>query len=71
MKDYDDLWRISKNKLGIDSDKLRTILEEKSIKPSLDKDWIGELLREQWKAHWLDYKDLPRDLEKLFDEVNL
>ena len=69
MKDYDDLWRISRSDLKINSQKLRTILNNRSIPVELESGWI-KYLEESWKRHSRLYKDIPKDLEVIFNEIN-
>lgn len=72
MKDFDDLWRISKSKdKPINWQKLKKLLTDRMIKVSLNKDWITDSMRELWRVHASEYEDLPKDLNSLFEEVNL
>lgn len=69
MKDFDDLWRIVKSDIHIDLKKLGELLDEKSIEAHLDLDWIV-FLEGAWKRHLKTYKDIPKELRVVFNEVN-
>lgn len=71
LKDFDDLWRLSQNNPSLKVEKLKTILKERKILPTLDKEWIGKQMNESWKSHRKRYKDLPESLEEVFKEVNV
>jgi hypothetical protein len=70
MKDFDDLWRISKAGKKIDKGDLETLLKSLKTAPNLKPEWIDAAMEESWRNHISDYEDLPTDLHKLFDEVN-
>lgn len=70
MKDYDDLWRLSKSKVSIDSKKLKALAKKRDIPLSLDTHWIGPDLEKMWGSHIKRYQDLPETLLELFDDVN-
>lgn len=69
MKDFDDLWRISKADLQINSKKLNSILKERGISSQLESEWVS-YLEQSWKRHSKSYKDIPKDLSSVFLEVN-
>ena len=70
MKDFDDLWRLSKGDIGINTIKLQKLLKQRKTESSLNVEWIGSEMKRDWKAHSSKYKDLPTDLNELFIEVN-
>jgi hypothetical protein len=70
IKDYDDLWRISRSAVSLDKRKLMAILESRKIGPRLDKAWINGAMESAWANHRARYKGLPEKLEALFREVN-
>jgi hypothetical protein len=69
MKDFDDLWRIIKSDVSIDSNKLKALLAERKISPQLDLEWVS-FLEDSWKRHIKSYKDIPKDLTNIFNEIN-
>lgn len=70
IKDYDDLWRISKSGIKVDSKKLSELLKLNKIESSfIDYMKIGEITKNGWIKHLKRYKDLP-DLEVVVEEVN-
>jgi hypothetical protein len=69
MKDFDDLWRIMNSDISIDSKKLSKLLTARKIVWELESGWIS-FLEEKWKRHVKSYKDIPKDLEKVFTEIN-
>lgn len=71
MKDFDDLWRISKSDKVINTKSLNDLMGRRELMMSLDKSWIDESMNTSWKTHQLKYKDLPQDLFNLFEEVNI
>lgn len=70
MKDFDDLWRLSKSGLAVRRSKLRELLERRAAPNVLDPSWINPELEKAWKAHTSRYKDLPAKLEDLFHGIN-
>ena len=70
MKDYDDLWRLSKSEVSIDSKKLKTLARKRDITLTLDTQWIGADLDRMWESHRKRYKDLPQTLREVFGDVN-
>lgn len=71
MKDYDDLWRLSRSEIQVDAKVLRSLTRIRKIPLSLDAHWIGSDLERMWKSHRKRYQDLPDILEAVFEEVNL
>lgn len=70
MKDFDDLWRISKSEIKIDSKNLAKILKTRKIPIQLDREWLNPIMTQDWKRHAKRYKDLPPKLETIFEEIN-
>jgi hypothetical protein len=71
MKDFDDLWRISKSELTVvDWQVLADLLAKRGIKPELDEDWIHAGMLQSWSAHQSGNSDLPENLRTLMTEVN-
>ena len=71
MKDYDDLWRLSRSEIQVDAKVLGSITRIRKIPLSLDVHWIGNDLERMWKSHRKRYQDFPDILEVVFEEVNL
>lgn len=69
MKDYDDLWRISRALISIDRAKLSNLLKNKGIPTRLKNEWAKDL-SESWLKHAQNYDDLPHDLSTIFKEIN-
>ena len=69
MKDFDDLWRISKSDIQIDQIKLKSLLISKNVDSVLDTNWTS-VLDPSWKRHAKNYKDLPKDMLLLINEIN-
>jgi hypothetical protein len=70
MKDLDDLWRIAKSEQPIDRAILREIVQDRGIALELESRWINPLMQKAWDSHRKRYKDLPKDLEELFLDIN-
>ncbi|MBI4405175.1 MAG: nucleotidyl transferase AbiEii/AbiGii toxin family protein [Deltaproteobacteria bacterium] len=70
MKDFDDLWRISKSDQKIDWAKVKDGLARMKVPPTLDKDWINVETTAAWERHVKKYKDLPRDIDQVIVAVN-
>jgi len=70
MKDFDDLWRISRSESKINRRTLNTLLREREITSRLDSEWINDPFRRAWSSHQKRYEDLPETLEKVFSDVN-
>jgi predicted nucleotidyltransferase component of viral defense system len=71
MKDFDDLWRISRfENAVIDWKSLRNILESRGIEANLDLKWLNDLMEKSWTSHKSRNKGLPENLPKLMAEVN-
>lgn len=68
MKDFDDLWRIAKVS-KVDMKKLEDLLSKRKIPKQLDVNWI-EYLQESWTVHSKSYKDLPKSLSRIFEDIN-
>ncbi|MEY3903409.1 MAG: hypothetical protein RL189_2715 [Pseudomonadota bacterium] len=71
MKDFDDLWRISRSSIACNPKRLLELLESRGIRPTLEPHWIQPDMRTLWAAHRKRYGDLPEDLESLFYDVNV
>lgn len=69
MKDFDDLWRISKTEMKVSNIKLKDLMSKNSCKFELDFEWTP-FLEDHWRRHSKRYKDLPKDLASVFKEVN-
>ncbi len=69
MKDFDDLWRISRSSIKIDSENLKKLLEGRSVPSKLNLEWIPFLI-ESWKRHTKFYKDVPNEIELVFKDIN-
>jgi hypothetical protein len=69
MKDFDDLWRISKANIEVNSNKLLEILALREIPQELNSEWI-DFLEGSWKRHSNLYKDIPKDLRVVFRDIN-
>lgn len=69
MKDFDDLWRISKSDLTINGRKLNRILKARNICSHLELEWVS-FLEQSWKKHSKSYEDIPKDLNFIFTEIN-
>jgi predicted nucleotidyltransferase component of viral defense system len=71
MKDFDDLWRISKvNPDPISWSKLQEILSARTILSSLDTKWVVPQMEKSWQSHAKRNPGLPADLKILIQEVN-
>lgn len=71
MKDFDDLWRISKTGLpGIDWQELKKILGNRKIASQLDPAWVTKNMIQSWRNHFRRNLGLPEDLTLLINEVN-
>lgn len=71
MKDYDDLWRLSKSEVNIDYKKLNSLAKKRNIPLILETVWIGPDLERMWKNHRKRYQDLPNELQTVFKEINI
>ncbi|MCX6132101.1 MAG: nucleotidyl transferase AbiEii/AbiGii toxin family protein [Proteobacteria bacterium] len=72
MKDFDDLWRISK----VDGEivnwtALNEILETRTIEPKVHAKWLNELMKKSWNSHTARNKGLPKDLADVMKEINV
>lgn len=70
MKDFDDLWRLSKKHKRVSRILLKALLNKRELQQHLKKTWINSEMDRSWAAHQKRYPDLPRDLAKVFDDVN-
>jgi hypothetical protein len=70
MKDFDDLWRLSKSSSEIDPARLRKLLKTRNVEPTLDRGWITSEMELLWAAHRKRYPDLPERLEQVLLVVN-
>lgn len=69
MKDFDDLWRIMKSDIVINSKKLKELIDKRSITASLNSEWIS-FLEDSWKRHSKSYRDIPKELNDVFKDIN-
>ena len=69
MKDFDDLWRISKSKMSLNSKIIIQICKERDIPFELESSWVS-FMDKNWKIHCKEYKDLPKSLKTVFLEIN-
>jgi hypothetical protein len=69
MKDYDDLWRISKSTQKINKVTLKKLFKEKEIDFSIEPSW-AVFMKDAWIKHSKSYSDLPKDINIVFKEVN-
>lgn len=69
MKDFDDLWRISKSDQKISKTKLKKLFKDKQIDFYLSPDWTQEMIAD-WKKHAKSYGDLPNNITMVFNEIN-
>ncbi len=70
MKDFDDLWRLSRSQAVIDSAHLAALLLKRSVPNKLDHSWIGPDMNRMWSSHRGRYLDLPESLDQAFSEIN-
>ena len=71
MKDFDDLWRISKMEpLAVKWSDLKAILESRRIVTLLDPAWVTQNMIQNWSNHCRRYRELPEDLLEVMREVN-
>ena len=71
MKDYDDLWRISKmDPSGVNWSELKVILERRGMALQLDPAWLNANMLQNWSSHCRRNSGLPGDLLQLMDDVN-
>ncbi len=72
MKDFDDLWRISKSDSGkIDWPILKKTLEVRCVMGQLEPSWLNDSMGQIWANYLRRHKGLPANLSQLMDEVNL
>lgn len=70
IKDFDDLWRISKSGLAVNKKRLKAIMLERKIEYSIDNEWISREIATAWGNHRKRHKDLPENLNALFRSTN-
>ena len=71
MKDFDDLWRISKSDAGkIDWPTLKKTLEVRGVMGQLEPSWLNDSMGQIWANYLRRHKGLPANLNQLVDEVN-
>lgn len=70
MKDYDDLWRISKSDLAIKWTTVKRLLKAREVPSLIDMIWINSETSASWSRHRRRYKDLPIDLKNVFSGIN-
>lgn len=70
MKDFDDLWRLSRSELSVDHRILARLLKSRKIPAKIESSWISTDFENAWQTHRSRYQDLPRDLGDLFKDVN-
>jgi len=70
MKDYDDLWRLSKKEVKLDARLLKRLLSNHEAAAYLDSVWINEPMDRAWNDHQKRYKDLPKTLIEVFQDFN-
>lgn len=69
MKDFDDLWRISKSGKKISSSKIKKLFKERKVDFYLETDWC-EFMDIAWRGHSKTYSDIPNDIKQVFFEIN-
>lgn len=69
IKDFDDLWRISKSDMKINQSKLKEIFSKRELNYELPLEW-AEYMEDAWKAHIRKYKDVPKTITEVFEEIN-
>ncbi len=75
MKDFDDLFRISRADQEIDFKLVQKISTERGIVLELDLKWINSRMSDDWLEYTKkrvnnETSDLPNDLNELFDIIN-
>jgi hypothetical protein len=70
MKDFDDLWRISKSDQRIDWERVKGGLIKHRLPAALNEEWINVETAAAWERHIKKYKDLPNGLDKVMSAVN-
>jgi hypothetical protein len=71
MKDFDDLWRISKaDSPPIAWQVLSVVLAERAIVPQLNLAWMSTEMDRAWAAHVAANPGLPGNLRTVMNEVN-
>lgn len=71
MKDFDDLWRISRvTPSPLDWIKLSAIVQERHIAPHLDPAWVNVQTERTWASHIRRHEGLPTELLEVINSVN-
>ena len=70
MKDFDDLWRLSRSDARVESNRLKKLLTARKVEPALDSRWITSDLDRLWRQHRKRYPYLPESLAFVLSEVN-
>ena len=70
LKDFDDLWRIGRSQMRVDTKKLGLLLKQRGVPKRLDEAWLSEGMERDWRDHAARYKDLPKDLRLVFADIN-
>jgi hypothetical protein len=70
MKDYDDLWRLSRSDASISALRLSKIISERSLDLRLNASWINPEMERIWERYRKRYKDLPVSVELVMEDVN-
>ncbi len=69
LKDFDDLWRISRSSQELDVKKLMELSKKRNVPLMVDRNWINSELIRQWEAYAKRYEDLPASLITVFEEL--
>lgn len=69
MKDFDDLWRISKANKRLDAKLLGTFLSNLPV-CRLNPEWAEAQMELAWENHRKRYPDLPKTLKETIDGIN-
>ncbi len=70
VKDYDDLWRISKSGIEINKSTLKALLKKNNLNDvHINYEKVGERTHKGWNKHQKRYKDLP-SLEIIVSDIN-
>lgn len=70
MKDFDDLWRISKSGKSFDTQILRNLLKAQAV-GMLNPEWVDPKMEAAWQSHRKRYQDLPETLGATIDAINI
>lgn len=69
IKDFDDLWRISKSNIEVDKSKLLEIFKVRGLSNELPLEW-ADYMSDSWKAHNRKYRDVPKSIHEVFEHIN-